>query len=329
MTDAANVVRWMPASLMPIALLLLATPVAPQTYPNKPVRVVVAQAAGSATDILARLLSQPLSEALGQQVVIDNRAGAGGLLGTEIAAKALPDGYTLLMASISTHGVNPALHTKLSYDPVRDFAPISLVATTANVIIVHPALPARNVQELIALAKSRPGQLNFATPGNGSSQHLATELLRSMAGNANMVHVPYKGSGGAIASVIAGETAWMMPALPSALVQIKSGRVRAIAVSSLQRSSDLPDVPTIAQSLPGYEVVTWYGLMAPAGTPASVISRLHADTTRLLATPELQRTFAASGLIAQSSTPEGFSDFVRVELARWAKVARQAGVKAE
>jgi tripartite-type tricarboxylate transporter receptor subunit TctC len=300
-----------------------------QAYPAKPIRVIVAQAAGSATDIVTRVVGNGLSEPLGQPLVVDIRAGAGGILGTEIAAKAAPDGYTMLMANISTHGVNPALHPKLSFDPVRDFAPISLVSTTANVLVVHPSLPVRSVDDLVALAKARPGQLNFSTPGSGSSQHLATELLRSMTGNAQMLHVPYKGSGGAMASVIAGETVWMMPTLPLSLPHIRSKRVRPIAVSTLKPVDDLPGIPTIAATLPGYEVVTWYALMFPASTAQPIVSRVNAEIVKLLATAEMQRALAGHGMQAQSSTPEALGEFVKSEIARWTKVARQAGIRAD
>ena len=306
-----------------------ASPVLGQAYPAKPIRVIVAQAAGSATDIVTRLVGNGLAEPLGQPLVVDIRAGAGGILGTEIAAKAAPDGYTMLMANISTHGVNPALHPKLSFDPVRDFSPISLVSTTANVLVVHPSLPVRSVQDLVALAKARPGQLNFSTPGSGSSQHLATELLRSMTGNAQMLHVPYKGSGGAMASVIAGETVWMMPTLPLSLPHIRSGRVRPVAVSTLKPMDDLPGVPTIAATLPGYEVVTWYALMFPAATAQPIVARINAELVKVLATAEMQRALAGHGMQAQSSTPEALGEFVKSEIARWTKVARQAGIRAD
>jgi len=300
-----------------------------QGWPVKPVRVVVAQAAGSATDIVTRVVGNGLSEALGQPIVVDIRAGAGGLVGTEIAAKAAPDGYTMLMANISTHGVNPALHPKLSFDPVRDFSPISMVSTTANVLVVHPSLPVHTVKDLLALARARPGQLGFSTPGSGSSQHLATELLRSMGGNSAMLHVPYKGSGGAMASVIAGETVWMMPTVPLSLPHIRAKRVRAIAVSATRPVDDLPGIPTIAETLPGYEVVTWYALMFPAGASQPVVSRANAEVVKLLATAEMQRALAAHGMQAQSSTPEQLGEFVKSEIARWTKVARQAGIRAD
>jgi tripartite-type tricarboxylate transporter receptor subunit TctC len=312
-----------------LATLVASATVKAQGWPAKPVRVVVAQAAGSATDIVTRVMGNGLSDALGQPFVVDIRAGAGGLVGTEVAAKAVPDGYTMLMANISTHGVNPALHAKLSFDPVRDFAPISMVSTTANVLVVHPSLPVHTVKDFIALAKARPGQLAFATPGSGSSQHLATELLRFMAGNTAMLHVPYKGSGGAMASVIAGETVWMMPTVPLSLPHIRSKRVRPIAVSTSRPVDDLPGIPTIAETLPGYDVVTWYALMFPAGAPQPLVSRANAEIVKLLATADMQRALAVHGMQAQSSTPEQLGEFVKSEIARWTKVARQAGIRAD
>jgi len=297
-----------------------------QSYPNKPVRLIVAQGAGSATDIMARFLGQKMAEAFGQQVVIDNRPGAGGLLGTELGAKASPDGYTLFLASISTHGVNPALYKKLPYDPVRDFAPISMTALTANLFVLNPSVSANSVRDLIALIKAKPGQLNFASPGNGSSQHLATELFKGMAGGLNVAHVPYKGGPAAITAVIAGEVAGMMPALPLALPHVKSRKVRAIATTTAERLPEMPDLPTVAETIPGFEVVTWYGVMAPAATPKPVIAALNKVIVQQLGMPEARKSLAASGLAVSTGTPVQMAEFVKIELAKWAKVARDAGI---
>ncbi len=300
-----------------------------QAYPNKPVRLVIAQAAGSATDTAGRIIAQKLSELLGQQVIVDNRAGAGGLLGTEMAAKAPPDGYTLLLSNISTHGVNPALYKKLPYDAVKDFTPVSLATITPNVLVVHPSVPVRNTKEFIAFAKARPGQLNFATPGNGSSQHLATELFRSMAGGITATHVPYKGSPPAMTAVISGESSWMIPTLTLSLPHIKSQRVRALGVTSTKRLEEMPDLPTVAETLPGYEVVSWYGVSAPAGTPSAVVNRLNSELAKVLAMPDVQKSLATSGMTVQPSTPEEFGAFVRNEVAKWMKVAREANIQLE
>lgn len=301
-----------------------------QDYPKKgPLRLIVPQSPGSATDIMARALAARLSEILGQQVVVDNRAGAGGLVGTEAVAKAPPDGYTLGIANISTHGVNPGLYKSLPYDPIADFAPVGLTAVTGNVLIVSAAQPFRTVGELIAHAKAHPNTLMFATAGPGSSQHLATELFNAMAGGLKMLHVPYRGTTPGLTAVMANEVAWMMPAIPSGMTAIKTGKARPIGVSTAQRHKELPDVPTIAETLPGFEVVTWFGVVAPARTPASVIATLNEALAKALGHPELQRQFAGAGLDPTSSTPEAFAAFIRSEIARWTKVARDANITIE
>jgi tripartite-type tricarboxylate transporter receptor subunit TctC len=294
-----------------------------QPYPTKPVRVIVAQAPASATDVTARIIGSKLGDALGQQIVIETRPGAGGLLGTEFVAKAPADGYTLLFANISTHGVNPAIYRKLPYDAVRDFAPVVLATTTANALVVHPSLPVSTVKQFIAFAKARPGQLNFATPGNGSSQHLATELFKSMAGGLAATHVPYKGTTPAMVALIAGEVTWMIPTLTSSLPHIKANKIRAIAVTTPKPVEDLPGLPTVAETLPGFEVVSWFGLVAPAGTPRAVISRLNNETVKVLALPDVRKSLAAVG------TPEKFAAYIQAEVAKWTKVAQQARIQAE
>ena len=312
-------------ALVMATAFVLSTGALAQTYPAKPVRLVIAQAAGSATDTAGRILAQELADALGQQVVVDNRAGAGGVIGAEHAAKAVPDGYTLLLANISTHGVNPALYRKLPYDALRSFAPVSMVSITPNVLVVHPSLPARNVKELIAFAKARPGQLNFSTPGNGSSQHLATELFRIMAA-IEAVHVPYKGSPPAMTALIAGEVAWMIPTLTLSLPHVKSGRVRALAVTTSNRVEELPELPTVAAAMPGYEVVSWYGIAAPAGTPQPIVARLNQELGKVLARPSVKKGLAGAGMWPSASTPEAFAEFIGKEVAKWTKVARAANI---
>jgi len=312
--------------ILPILSVAGVSSAAAQSYPNKPIRLIIAQGAGSATDIMGRIIGQKISDVLGQQVVVDNRAGAGGLLGTELAAKAAPDGHTLFLASISTHGVNPALYRKLPYDPVRDFAPVSMTGMTANLFVVHPSVAAASIGELIALVKARPGQLNFASPGNGSSQHLATELFKSMAGGLQVAHVPYKGGPPAITAVMAGEVAGMMPAMPLALPHVKSRKVRAIAVTTATRIPEMLDIPTVAETVPGFEVVTWYGLMVPAATPKAVITTLNKTVVAQLALPDTRKSLAASGLSPLAGTPEEMSGFIRRELAKWSKVAQEARI---
>jgi tripartite-type tricarboxylate transporter receptor subunit TctC len=310
-----------------MTLLAALTPhAAAQTFPNKSIRIIVAQGAGSATDTAARVIGQKLAGVVGQQVIVDNRPGAGGLLGTELAAKAPADGYTLIFANISTHGVNPALYKKLPYDPVKDFAPISMASTTPNVLAVHPSIPSKSTKEFIAFVKSRPGQLNAATPGNGSSQHLATELFKMMAGGLDTVHVPYKGSGPAITALMTGESSWMIPTLTLALPHIKSQKVRALAVTALKPVDDLPGVPVVVDTLPGYEVLSWYGFAAPAGTPPAIVNRLNEATAKVLAMTDTKKSLAAVGMSAQASTPEQFGAFIRAELAKWSKVAKAANI---
>jgi tripartite-type tricarboxylate transporter receptor subunit TctC len=298
-----------------------------QSYPSRPIRYIVPQAPGGSSDTLARVLTQRVAQGLGQQIVIDNRPGATGVIGGELAARANPDGYTLLQVATS-HATNPAMQARLPYDTLRDFAPISLLSQQPNVFLVHPSVPVRNVKELITYAKSKPGQLNYASSGTGGSQHLAGELLKSMAG-IDITHVPYKGSPPALVDVIAGRVPLMSSTMPPALPQIKSGKVRAIAVTSAKRSPALPDVPTVAESgLPGYEAIAWQGLVAPAGTPKPVISRLNAEFVNALKQPEIVAKLNEQGFETVASTPEWFAQYTRTEIAKWSKVIKGAGIKA-
>ncbi len=299
-----------------------------QPYPAKPVRLVIAQAAGSATDSIARVFGPRLAELLGQQVVIDNRPGAGGSLGTEIVAKSPPDGYALLLANISTHGVNPALYRKLPYDPIRDFTPVSLTSTTPNVLVVHPSLPVRTIKDLVAIARARPGQLNYSSSGAGSSQHLAAALINVLT-RIDTVHVPYRGSPPALAATMAGEVAFMVPTLTTALPQIQAGKLRAIAVTGSARAEELPAVPTVAETLPGYDVVSWYGVVGPAGLPRPVVDRVNADLVKTIATPEVRKGLAAIGMTPATSTPEQFAAYIRSEIDKYVKIARAAKIELE
>ena len=300
-----------------------------QSYPVKPIRLIMAQAPGSASDVVCRLVGNKLGESLGQPIVIDARPGAGGTSGTEVAARSAPDGYTLMMATNSTHGANPALYAKLPYDAVRDFAPIIFVAATPYVLNVHPSLPVTTVKELIALAKAKPGQINYASAGNGSAQQLSGELLKSMAG-IDMVHIPYKGSPPAITALIAGEVSMMFATITAIQPHLKSGRVRGLAVTTPKRSNLMPELPTISEAaLPGFEMLSWFGLLAPAGTPAAIVTRLNTETAKVLALPEMKSALAAQGLEVTSGTPEQFGDYIKREIAKITKIAKAAGVKAE
>jgi tripartite-type tricarboxylate transporter receptor subunit TctC len=316
------------ASSLTIASAMTSAPAAAQSWPVKPVRLVIAQAAGSATDSIARVFAPRLSELLGQQVVIDVRPGAGGSLGTEIVARAPADGYTTLIANISTHGVNPALYRKLPYDPIKDFAPVSLVSTTPNILVVHPSLPVKSIKDLVGLARARPGQLNYSSAGAGSSQHLAAALLNTMA-KIDTVHVPYRGSPAGLTGVMAGEVAFMVPTVTTALPQVQVGKLRAIAVTGTQRVEELPQVPTMAESLPGFDVVSWWGVVAPAGTPSAVIVRLNADLVRTMATPEVRKGMNGIGMSVSTSTPEQFGAYIRNEIDKYTKIARAANIALE
>jgi len=310
------------------SVVALAQPAFAQPYPSKPIRVIIAQAPGSATDVVSRVISNKLAEGLGQQLGIDARPGAGGTLGTELAARAPADGYTLFMANNSTHGSNPALYAKLSYDAVKDFAPIIFVVATPYVLSVHPSLPAKSVKELIALAKARPGQINYASAGNGSTHHLSGELLKTMAG-IDIVHIPYKGTTPAIAALIGGEVSIMFATVTGIQPQIKNGRARGLAVTTPKRSNMMPELPTMAETLPGFEMLSWFGLLAPAGTPPAIVNRMNAETTKVLANPDVRSLLAAQGFEVMSGTPEQFGDYIKVEIAKITKLAKTTGIKAE
>ena len=293
-------------------------------YPVKPVKLVVPYPPGGPTDIVARVVAQKLSEQTGQQFIVDNRAGAGGNPGAELVAHSAPDGYTLVVAT-TAHAINPSLFKNLGYRLLKDFAPVSQLTSGPLVIVAHPALPANNVAELIALAKAKPGELNFASSGNGQSTHLAAELFDSMAG-VKMKHIPYKGSAPALTDVIAGQTQLMFDTMLSAMPHVKSGKLKALAVTSPKRSPVAPDLPTVAESgLPGYEAIAWNGLLAPAGTPPEVVARLNAELRKALALPEVKDKFEAQGFAASWNTPEAFGGFLQAEVDKWAKVVSASG----
>jgi tripartite-type tricarboxylate transporter receptor subunit TctC len=297
-----------------------------QDYPSRPIRYIVPQAPGGSSDTLARMITQRAADGLGQPVVVDNRPGATGIIGAEVVARANADGYTLLQAATS-HATNPAMQTKLPYDSLRDFAPISLLSQQPNIWIVHPSVPAKNMKELIAYVKSRPGQLNFGSSGTGGSQHLAGELLKGMAG-IDMVHIPYKGSPPALVDLMAGRVPIMSSTMPPVLPHIRSGKVRALAVTSARRSPALPDLPTVAESaVPGYEAIAWQGLLAPAGTPRPAIARIHSEFARVLRQPEVVARLGEQGYETVASTPEWFAAYTKTEIAKWSKVIKAAGIK--
>jgi tripartite-type tricarboxylate transporter receptor subunit TctC len=299
-----------------------------QGYPAKPVRVIVPSSAGGGTDIVARIIMPELAKRLGQQVVIDNRPGAGTMIGMEVAAKSPADGYTLLMG-LSTLAINSALHKKVPYDPVRDFAPITVAVTSASILVVHPSLPVKTLKELIAFARARPGQLNYASAGSGTYPHMTYELFLSMA-RLKMVHIPYKGTAPGMIDLLAGHVATMAATVLTGLPHIRTGRLRPLGITSAKRSEIVPDIPTVAEGgLPGYESLQWYAVLAPAKTPGAIIGRLHADLAQVLHSPEIKKRFAADAAETVGNTPEEFARHIRSELDKWAKVARDAGLKPE
>ncbi len=309
-------------------VFMAATTSAPaQQYPTKAVRLIVGFPAGGTSDIMARLTGQKLSEAWGQTFIIDNRPGAGGNIGTELVAKAAPDGYTLLVSPGSTLTSNPAVYSKVPFDTVRDFAPVTMIAGVPNALVVHPSVPASNVKELIALAKSRPGQLAYASTGAGQSTHLSAELLKTSAG-INMIHVPYKGSAPALTDIVAGQVSVMFDNLPSVLPFIKSGRLKPLAVSSAARSRALPEVPTVAESaLPGFDVTVWFAVLAPAATPREIVNRVNAEVVKAIKTQDMRERLAQQGAEAIGNTPEDFAAVIKRDLAKWAKVVKDANIK--
>lgn len=315
---------WMIVSAAAIAV----APAAQAQYPAKPLRLIVPFPPGGGTDAMARVLAPKLGESIGQQVVVDNRGGAGATIGTEIAAKSAPDGYTLLLMTI-TNAIGMSLYPNLKYDLVRDFAPITRLATTPHVIVVHPSVPVKTVKELIALAKARPGALAYSSSGTGTAAHLGGEYFASLTGT-KMLHVPYKGGGPSVAALVGGEVAVGFTTLPSVIGQIRAGRLRAIAMMTAQRSPSLPDLPTVQDAgIANYDVGSWYGLSAPAGTSREVITRLHDATVKLMALPDTKERLANSGFEVITSTPEVYGEFVRTEVSRWAKVVQASGAKAD
>jgi tripartite-type tricarboxylate transporter receptor subunit TctC len=311
-----------------LALLIVGSPSAQTTYPEKPIRLVVGAAAGSQTDTVARLLGQKLAEALGKPIVIDNATGAGGNIAADRVAKAAPDGYTLGLLTQGPLVINPSLY-KLAYDPVKDFAPVSQVTVSPMMLVIHNAVPAKSVKEMVALARAQPGALTFASGGSGAANHMAGELLKSVAG-LDIRHIPYKGGVAAIPDLLGGRVSMMFGTMVAVLPVAREGKLRALAVTSLRRSSAAPELPTIAESgYPGFEVTLWQGLLAPARTPATIVGKLHLETVKALALPDLRAKLADLGMEGIGISPAEFAALIKSEIPRWAKVIKEAGVKAD
>lgn len=300
-----------------------------QTYPNKPIRIIVPFPAGGNADILARILGQKMVESLGQQIIVDNRAGAAGIIGAQAAARSAPDGYTLFMGTTGTQTTNPAVYTKLPYDPLKDFAPVSNFAGSPYVLVVHPSLPARNLKELVALAKSRPGALHYASFGAGSSAHLTGVLLQTMA-KIDIVHVAYKGGPPALADLVGGHVEMMFNLLPGVLPHVKAAKLRPIAVAAERRTKAIMEMPTFAEAgIADFQSDSWYGILVPAGTPRDIIAKLNAEILRVLALPDVKQRLAIEGAEPMGDTPERFAEQIKKDLARWTKVASEVKVKVD
>ena len=317
---------WLAAAML-IAVSM--QPLLGQDYPEKTIRIIVPYSPGGTADMLARTIGQTMAESLGQQVIIDNRPGAGGNIGADLAAKAAADGYTLLMGTVATHAINPNLYPKIPFDAARDFAPIVLVATLPNILVVNPSVAARNTKELIALAKSKPGELAFASAGNGTSQHLSGELFKKMTG-VDMTHVPYKGSAPAVTDLVGGQVQLMFDNIPSSLPQVRAGKLRALAVTGPRRSPVLPDLPTVSEAgLTGFSMTSWFALFAPAGTPAKIVLRLNKEAGKAIASKELRQRWMAQGIEPAGGTPEELDAFRRIEAPKWGKIVRDSGARVE
>jgi tripartite-type tricarboxylate transporter receptor subunit TctC len=318
---------WLHATVLLFAVLGVAGPASGQQYPVRPVRMLVGFPPGGGTDIVGRIVAQKLSEYLGQQVVVENRGGATGMLAADLASKAAPDGYTVMMAHIAAISILPSLYPKMPYDAAKDFAPITLVAIGPNLLVVHPSVPVKNVKELIALARARPGQLHYASPGSGSVQHLSGELFKLQA-KVDLLHVPYKGSGQSIVDLIAGHVQLNFDSVPPVLPHVRSGRLRALAVTSEKRFSILPDIPTVTEGgVPGFDMSTWWGLVAPAAVSKDIIARLQADTVRVLRQPDVREKIAFAGADTVGNTADQFGAFIRSESVKYARIVKQANIK--
>ena len=320
--------RILKASAASSIATLVAGAQAQTAFPNKPIKLIVPFAAGGTTDILGRVAAAELSKAFGTQAFVENRSGAGGNIGADAVAKAAPDGYTLLVCTVGTHGINQALYNKLPFDPVKDFEPITLLATVPNVLVVHPSVKANNVSELIALAREKPGKLNYASSGNGTSIHLSAELFKSMT-RTFMTHIPYRGSAPAITDLMGGQADLMFDNLPTALPFIKAGKLRALGVTTTKASVALPSAPPIADTLPGYEASSWFGIVAPAGTPKDIVQKINQALVKALQNPEVRERLINQGAEPVGNTPEQFGDYIKAELLKWSKVVKISGAKVD
>ena len=317
------------AAVAALAALAFSVPAVAQTaYPSKPIKIVVPFAVGGIADTFSRAIGAKLAEAWGQPVVVENKAGAGGNIGADLVAKSPPDGYTLVMGNIGTHAVNQSLFKTMPFDTMRDFVPIAHVLDAEGLLVVHPSVTANTVPELIALARSQPGKMSYASGGLGTTSHLAGELFKSVA-KVDIVHVPYKGNSPAITDLVGGQTQMIFATMPTVLPMVKAGRLRAIAVIGPQRSPALPDVPTVGESLPGFEVSNWIGLFAPAGTPPEIVARLNAEVQKVMRSPEIAKRLETEGAKFIPTTPAQFADFQREEAAKWARAIRDANIKVE
>ena len=314
-------------SLFVMVISFLPVTVLAEVYPSKPIRIVAPFPPGGPADILSRIIGHKLSQSWGQQVIVDNRPGAGGNIGADLVAKAAPDGYTLLLGFVGTHAINASLYAKMPYDNVKDFEPVSQIAAVTIVLVVHPSVPASSIKELIALAKSKPGQLTFGSPGNGTPQHLAGQLFNTMAG-VDMLHVPYKGAVPALTDLLGGQLSMIFSSMPPALPLVKTGKIRALGVTSATRSPAASDIPTISESgLPGYEVKNWYGILAPRGTPKEIVSKLNAEIVKILNMPDVKESLAVQGAEPVSGTPEQFAAYIKEETEKWAKIVKYSGAR--
>jgi tripartite-type tricarboxylate transporter receptor subunit TctC len=308
------------------ALLVCAPHASAQTWPAKPVRFIVPFSTGGTTDILARLYAQRLGESLGVQFIVDNRVGAGGTIGTEAGARATPDGYTFVFGSTSSTAVSPGLYQKLAFDIVRDFVPVAEVASASIILAAHPTLPARNVKELVALAKARPGEIVYASSGNGSSLHLCAEYLKHLA-KIDLVHVPYKGAGAAMPDLLGGQVQLLFSDMPPFAPYIKTGKLRALGVTTAKRSPLLPEIPAIAESVPGYDLAGWYGVLAPHGTPSEIVNRLHAEIQKIMQSASMKERYVALAIEPAPRTPQQFGEYVKTELVKWGKIIQVSGAR--
>jgi tripartite-type tricarboxylate transporter receptor subunit TctC len=317
------------ACLMAAAMVCAAINGWAQPYPAKPIRIIVPFPAGGSADIMARVVGQKITERWGQQVVIDNRSGAGGNIAAELAAKSAPDGYTLFLCTVGTHAIHQTLYGKLPFDPIEDFSAVAYIAGVPNVVVVHPSIPVTSVKELIAFIKARPGQINFGSPGSGSSVHMSGEMLKVMAG-LDMTHIPYKGNPQAVTDLVAGQIQLMITNMPPVVPYIQSGRLRALAVTTKTRSLALPDLPTMEEAgLPGYESSAWFGLVSPAAVPRDIVNKLNAEVVRIVGLEDVKRNLASQGAYPLVMTPDEFGAFMKSETAKWAKVVKASGARAD